>query len=137
MKVEIKQKQLKDLIDNDTIVKVGYFHLQNLLRYEQPMFYIRSNDGWCCDVYRIEKHNVDMSIETTYIITGYNILSRVQNNNTYQCNYFDCQYYENLAKDRINQYIFHSDSNDCKNAMRTLIYEMISAVKRVNSNKVV
>jgi len=136
MKIFLKQNQLKELIGDDTIIKCGYKHLAVLLKDITPMFYYKDNSGLRCDIYRIEKHKNDMSIEVTYIITGYDTLKRVKNNNTYEISYFDCNYYNNLAQDRSNQYIFHCDKTDCKNAMRTLIYEMIDSTTRNSCNKI-
>lgn len=66
MKVRITKKEL---MRNYKCISVGYCALQNLLKYENPLFYVVGVNGWSADVYII---GYDVAI-----VTGYNPIGRV------------------------------------------------------------
>lgn len=139
MKMKVQIKQLKEIItDNDYILKCDYNNLYYLLKEEKPIFYYANKYGWQCDIYLLE-YIINDTLTRVYIISGYDKLNKIVNNHTYKLNYLTTSYYNDIAKDRINQYVFRHDNDDIlelQDRLRNLTYDLISTIIRTNSGRV-
>ena len=52
---KMKFKTTKKAMQNNynTILKVGYCNIQNLLKYQEPIAYSTRAEGWACDYYKV------------------------------------------------------------------------------------
>ena len=51
MKFKTTKKAMRE--NYDTILKIGYCNIQNLLQYENPIAYSTRAEGWACDYYEV------------------------------------------------------------------------------------
>ena len=51
MKFKTTKKAIKE--NYNTILKIGYCNIQNLLQYENPIAYSTRAEGWACDYYEV------------------------------------------------------------------------------------
>ena len=139
MKMQVQIKQLMELItDNDYIIKCNYNSLYSLLKKEKPLFYYSNQNGFRCDIYLLE-YILNNKLTRCYIISGYDTLNRIKNNNTYKLDYLTTSYYNNIAQDRINQYHFRNDLTnilELQERLRSLTYDLINTVVRTKCGKV-
>lgn len=52
MKFKTTKKAIKE--NYNTILKIGYCNIQNLLYFENPIAYSTRAEGWACDYYEVE-----------------------------------------------------------------------------------
>jgi hypothetical protein len=66
-KIKVTKKAMKE--SYDTILSIGYCHLQNLLKYENEIAYSTRSEGWACDYYEVN----NVCISTGYAPIGKSI----------------------------------------------------------------
>lgn len=85
MKFKVTRKEIKE--NYNTILKVSYCNLQNMLNCEEPFAYSTRAEGWACDYYDI---GYGVVISTGYAPIGTPV------------NYETCREYEKRAEKTIS-----------------------------------
>jgi hypothetical protein len=112
MKIKVTKKAIKN--SYNTIIKVSYCSLQNLLNYQEPFAYSTRSEGWSCDYYKIDNN--------TIISTGYAPIGEIK------ASYDLTQKYDNKAATIIYS---NKDYKETKILLDELLNQFIKEVKTI------
>ena len=76
MKLKVSKKQINR--KNETVLKVGYCDLQNLLYCKNPFAYSSGVNGWSCDYYDLGSTIISTGYNATGQTIDYNIIDRYE-----------------------------------------------------------